>query len=665
MFVSTSLRKQGSWLVAMAATATLIFFAVAATAEEPPLPSIEVSSSEAAGPGGLRISLDVVDAEVATLLPFLARAFDTNIIVGRNVKGRIKSVRLSDVTLEQTLTYVAQALDLQWEKRGDAYVVAARVPLVSVKVALVYGPGMLSELPGYYAEQQRPRGERVVYDATAGVMTIINPDDLVVSRLFQEPARYQGALPVERQEGTLGTGEERRFEFDWPPGRPQYFLEQVGQDRYRRVEVADKEGYTVAVRLYAISAQPTAQLQFARKTFTRGKYDETIRAFVGQPTLVKTLVTATAPVTSGQRTLVIWQPPAASLLAPRDGGAPAWAVGEWEMIGPGEERGLLTVKPDGSVIWTSGTNRPAPPHEPPLMYGPGTIDPSGKVQIKVRLGQEEMTLSGTLFPDGTAVGSVTPPGIAWTATRGEESEEAVLSSTRGPDRQSETHRRPSGLAVLLEVISPEGSTPPPAPTIAVIDETTPRISIAVKFVETEAGESEGGLTVTCSEDWEQRLHTLLQQGKARIINEPRIVTYNNVSAEVTFSEAIPYFSAQVTYDEYGGRQVDYQTDTLTATNRVSVRPRINEDQSITLDIDFAIQDVWGVARGPNGEAIPIVSTQEAQLTITVDDGETAVIGGMLHRGGRPEDKAVERIIFITPTIIRDQPQPDPEERPAT
>lgn len=153
------------------------------------------------------------------------------------------------------------------------------------------------------------RGDRMTYDATAGLTTILDPDEGTVQTSFAG-ARDKEAAEL-RPVGVLGGGvgwPEREFEFVWPQDRPQYYLEQVDQDLYRRVPLADKAGYTVTVRPSGPAGEPTVAVVLQKNTLTGGKYDDTIRAFVGRPVLVKTVVTTAVLLTRGERALLLWQP---------------------------------------------------------------------------------------------------------------------------------------------------------------------------------------------------------------------------------------------------------------------------------------------------------------------------------------------------------------------
>ena len=203
--------------------------------------------------------------------------------------------------------------------------------VVSITVVLLGGPqglgpftaegpyaGRLAAPPGYGFPLQ---GDRTMHDSAAGLTTIVGPDEATLKALFGEGVRSTIIEPT--IEGGLYTWPESQFEFLWPKERPQYYLEKLpglylGYSVYGRIELVDKEGYTVSVQPAGQPDALTVQVEFANKTLSGGKYDETIRAFVGRPTLIKAIVTATAPLTKDQKTLLVWRP--SSARAPAGGG---------------------------------------------------------------------------------------------------------------------------------------------------------------------------------------------------------------------------------------------------------------------------------------------------------------------------------------------------------
>lgn len=153
-----------------------------------------------------------------------------------------------------------------------------------------------------------PTGAKTTRDAVAGLTTILAPQLDTIGQMRQGAARQQVAYLRPVIEGNAQTWPQRDFEFAWPEGRPRYYLERVEEDLYRRVELADKEGYTVALAPSGPVEGPTVDVTLTRNTLGGGKYDDTIHTLVGPPVLIKTVLTTSVPLAAGQRTLLIWRP---------------------------------------------------------------------------------------------------------------------------------------------------------------------------------------------------------------------------------------------------------------------------------------------------------------------------------------------------------------------
>ena len=169
---------------------------------------------------------------------------------------------------------------------------------------------------------------------------------------------------------------------------------------------------------------------------------------------------------------------------------------------------------------------------------------------------------------------------------------------------------------------------------------------------------------------------LQNQGQATVINEPRITCMNGTPGTISFSTEIPYFTATISYNQFGQRTVDYTSDFVSVANDLWVVPQINPDDSVRMQLSPQLQDQVGTVEGPNGERIPIITTQFVDTMVRVGDGETIVLGGVvrkdestnlrstpllsdipiigkLFQAKRVETSDSELLIFVTPRIIRD------------
>lgn len=164
----------------------------------------------------------------------------------------------------------------------------------------------------------QPLGRNTMYDSDADLTTIIGPDEATIKELFEKSVRGEAHMQTATIEvdPQSWNWEQRKFEFLWPEDRPQYYLEKLpglylGYPVYGRIELVDKEGYTVSVQPTGGPDELAVQVEFANNTLSGGKYDETIRAYVGRPVLIKTVVSTTAPLNGEQPTLLVWQPSSA------------------------------------------------------------------------------------------------------------------------------------------------------------------------------------------------------------------------------------------------------------------------------------------------------------------------------------------------------------------
>jgi len=210
---------------------------------------------------------------------------------------------------------------------------------------------------------------------------------------------------------------------------------------------------------------------------------------------------------------------------------------------------------------------------------------------------------------------------------------------------------------------------------ALIEKPGPQIEIECKFVEINRGTGlADGLILPWQDDPQQWLQEQLQAGKAQVINMPRVTTRNGIPGKVEFTTDVPYFYATITYNEFGQRTVDYETDTVSVVESISVTPTLQADGQILMDIDFRIDQQRGTVTGPDGGVIPIVSTQSGSTQARTADGEPLVIGGLAGTKAMVKPKFLpsgeslqvgelfktraaagllntERLIFVTPKVI--------------
>jgi type IV pilus assembly protein PilQ len=153
------------------------------------------------------------------------------------------------------------------------------------------------------------------------------------------------------------------------------------------------------------------------------------------------------------------------------------------------------------------------------------------------------------------------------------------------------------------------------------------------------------------------------EGIARIISSPKVVTQDNEAAEIQSGVQIPFQT-----------RVNFTTTVsfIDATLRLSVTPQITAQDTVIMDIQVQKVEPGATIEGAPG---PSMITRRAQTRLMVPDGGTAVIGGIyqssevnsesrvpfiheipvlgnLFKGRTITNRNDELLIFITPRIIR-------------
>ncbi len=146
--------------------------------------------------------------------------------------------------------------------------------------------------------------------------------------------------------------------------------------------------------------------------------------------------------------------------------------------------------------------------------------------------------------------------------------------------------------------------------------------------------------------------------------EANVTTTNNTPAIVRAATLIPYFTAQVTTNQFGQRRADYAVDAVATGVELFVIPRINGNETVTMLLRPSFITAVGQVVSPDGQAVPVTQETTLQSQVTVPDGATMVIGGLprssdtlasvgrpVFRQARPAEES-ESLVFVRPRIIR-------------
>ncbi len=159
------------------------------------------------------------------------------------------------------------------------------------------------------------------------------------------------------------------------------------------------------------------------------------------------------------------------------------------------------------------------------------------------------------------------------------------------------------------------------------------------------------------------LEQLESKRQATIISNPRITTVDNREAKILVGQKIPL----ITQDVAGNAVTSLQTIGIL----LRVTPHLTDDKRIVLDMHPEVSDLSTQSTVQGGV---IINTSEADTRVMVDNGQTAVIGGLIRTnegtvvtgipilmnipilGGLFRNKSIvkqqrELVIFVTPKLV--------------
>jgi len=176
------------------------------------------------------------------------------------------------------------------------------------------------------------------------------------------------------------------------------------------------------------------------------------------------------------------------------------------------------------------------------------------------------------------------------------------------------------------------------------------------------------------ETLEALLMSLEKNTKVNILSTPRILTLDNREAIINIGQEVPYLeSTQETAT--GGVLTSYDFRDVGVI--LTVTPRINKSETVTLDVNQQINSLIEFTLFN----APVIAKREATASVTVKDGQTMIIGGIIEDNKtetthkvpilgsvpfigklfqREESKTekTELMVFITPYIIHNPEEAD-------
>ncbi len=171
------------------------------------------------------------------------------------------------------------------------------------------------------------------------------------------------------------------------------------------------------------------------------------------------------------------------------------------------------------------------------------------------------------------------------------------------------------------------------------DPTTHSISIGAKGLPVPVGATYVDafkIGVLDKDDYEITLHALDGLSDVNLISSPRIVTLDNEEAKILIGSSEPY---EVLHYDTEGRVTSKELKFIDVGIKLMVTPKIAKDGFITMKIH---PEVSSPRKGTVTDALAI-DTTEATTIMTVKDGNTLVLGGLIKDD---KEKYIAKVPFL-------------------
>ena len=193
-----------------------------------------------------------------------------------------------------------------------------------------------------------------------------------------------------------------------------------------------------------------------------------------------------------------------------------------------------------------------------------------------------------------------------------------------------------------------------------LDKPSPRVLIETQVLElSESGslkwglrigsETEGGVNFAVSRtnskisptsDIQLSVNALRTSGDAKLLANPKISALDGEKALINIGNKIPY---AVPSSGSGGTVV-WSVEYIDAGVRLEILPRVGKN-SMTINLKPEVSAITEWRSTAAGE-FPVISTRNAETTVTVKNGESIVIGGLINEAQRKNNYRIPVISYI-------------------
>ena len=132
---------------------------------------------------------------------------------------------------------------------------------------------------------------------------------------------------------------------------------------------------------------------------------------------------------------------------------------------------------------------------------------------------------------------------------------------------------------------------------------------------------------------ELTLDALIKGGQAKLLSNAKVVTTDNMPAEIFAGETVPVVITSLSSSGgAGGVMQSVQLEKIDVGVRLNITPRVSDDGMITASVEPEVSRILRFV-GPD-EDLPQTSMRRATTNVRVRDGQTIYIGGLISEENR-------------------------------
>ncbi|AOS97880.1 Type II secretion system protein D precursor [Microbulbifer aggregans] len=125
------------------------------------------------------------------------------------------------------------------------------------------------------------------------------------------------------------------------------------------------------------------------------------------------------------------------------------------------------------------------------------------------------------------------------------------------------------------------------------------------------------------------VNAIATTNNANILSTPTIMALDNEEAEILVGQNVPFITGeQLLSGSNNDPFTTIQRQDIGTT--LKVVPRVNNNNSVTLDIEQKVENVLPFAEGATGASDIVTSKREIRTRVLIDDGAILVLGGLIE-----------------------------------